>query len=135
QGLRTRWKRTKRPHLGDLAASRGACPQSDLVPGSEASPGNLAVRSRRHERLVRDKCLQQWYKDADAPAQEGCQMHRALTLIAVAAAALALGTVPATAATQHQLVGIEVNSSPGEVHRHAPRSGGDLECDDPAQPA
>jgi len=39
-------------------------------------------------------------------------MHRALTLIAVAAAALALGTVPATAATQHQLVGIEVNSSP-----------------------
>jgi hypothetical protein len=39
-------------------------------------------------------------------------MHRALTLIAVASAALALGTAPATAATQHQLVGIEVNSSP-----------------------
>jgi len=38
-------------------------------------------------------------------------MHRALTLIAVAAA-LALGTASATAATQHQLVGIEVNSSP-----------------------
>jgi hypothetical protein len=39
-------------------------------------------------------------------------MYRALTLIAVGAAALALGTAPATAATQHQLVGIEVNSSP-----------------------
>jgi hypothetical protein len=39
-------------------------------------------------------------------------MYRALTLIAVAAAALALGTAPATAATQHQIVGIEVNSSP-----------------------
>jgi hypothetical protein len=39
-------------------------------------------------------------------------MHRALTLIAVGAAALALGTAPATAATQHQLVGIEVDSSP-----------------------
>src|SRR5690349_6751594 len=69
-GLSTRWKRTKRLHLGDLPARHGACPQSDLVPGTEASPGNLAVRSRRHERLVRDKCLQQWYKDADASAQE-----------------------------------------------------------------
>jgi hypothetical protein len=39
-------------------------------------------------------------------------MHRALTLIVVGAAALALGTAPATAATQHQLVGIEVKSSP-----------------------
>jgi len=39
-------------------------------------------------------------------------MLRALALIPVAAAALALGTAPATAATPHQLVGIEVNASP-----------------------
>ena len=39
-------------------------------------------------------------------------MHRALTLLAAGAAALALGAAPATAATQHQLAGIEVNSSP-----------------------
>jgi hypothetical protein len=39
-------------------------------------------------------------------------MHRTLTLIAVAAASLALGTGPATAAATHQLAGIEINSSP-----------------------
>jgi hypothetical protein len=39
-------------------------------------------------------------------------MHRARTLIAVGAAALALGAAPASAATTYQLVGVEINPSP-----------------------